>query len=70
MIKLYLPQEVAEHLHLSARTIFEWLRSGKLKGIKVGRQWRVRETDLEAFLQAPTPVTGHAPAEDAPHERL
>ena len=33
-------------------TIRQWLRSGKLGGVKVGRLWRVRESDLQEFLQA------------------
>jgi excisionase family DNA binding protein len=45
------PEQVAERLHISRLTIGNWLRSGKLKGVKVGRLWRVRERDLEAFLK-------------------
>jgi len=70
MMKLYLPEEAAEQLRVSTRTIFEWLRTGKLKGVKAGRQWRIREPDLEAFLVEPVPVTGHQTAEDTPHEQL
>ncbi|MEW6173695.1 MAG: helix-turn-helix domain-containing protein [Bacillota bacterium] len=29
----------------------EWLRSGKLQGVKAGRLWRIRERDLEGFLE-------------------
>jgi hypothetical protein len=29
----------------------EWLRTGKLKGIKAGRLWRVRASDLERFFE-------------------
>jgi excisionase family DNA binding protein len=28
-----------------------YLRSGKIKGIKVGRLWRIREADLTAFME-------------------
>jgi excisionase family DNA binding protein len=48
---LLTPEQVAERLHISRLTIGNWLRSGKLKGVKVGRLWRVRESDLETFLQ-------------------
>lgn len=51
MEKLLTPEQVAEHLVVAERTVYEWLRSGRLRGIKVGRLWRVREKDLEAFLQ-------------------
>lgn len=46
--KLLTPEQVAEHLVVAERTVYEWLRSGRLRGIKVGRLWRVREKDLEA----------------------
>ncbi len=49
--RLLTPEEVADRLHISRLTVGNWLRSGKLKGIKVGRLWRVRESDLEAFLK-------------------
>jgi excisionase family DNA binding protein len=45
------PEQVAERLHISRLTVGNWLRSGKLKGVKVGRLWRVRESELEAFLK-------------------
>jgi excisionase family DNA binding protein len=48
--RLLTPEEVAERLRISHLTLGNWLRSGKLKGVKVGRLWRVRERDLEAFL--------------------
>ena len=48
---LLTPEQVAERLHISRLTIGNWLRSGKLKGVKVGRLWRVRESDLDAFLE-------------------
>lgn len=50
MKRLLTPEEVAEHLAVSPKSIREWLRQGKLKGIRVGRLWRIRERDLEAFL--------------------
>ncbi len=51
MEKLLTPEQVAEHLVVAERTVYEWLRSGRLRGIKLGRLWRIREADLEAFLQ-------------------
>ncbi len=31
-------------------TFYRWLRAGRIKGMKVGRQWRFRTEDLERFL--------------------
>jgi len=50
---LLTPEEVARRLNVSLVTVGRWLREGKLKGVKAGRQWRVRENDLQKFLKAP-----------------
>ena len=49
--RLLTPAGVATRLNVSLVTVGRWLREGKLKGVKAGRQWRVRERDLEAFLE-------------------
>jgi excisionase family DNA binding protein len=51
MEKLLTPKDAAEILSLSPVTIKKWLWQGKLKGIKVGSVWRIRESDLKAFLK-------------------
>jgi excisionase family DNA binding protein len=51
MEKLLTPEEVAEKLSIKFRTVHGWLRTGKLKGVKVGRLWRIREEDLEEFVK-------------------
>jgi len=43
--------EVAERLSLTPGTVYELLKSGQLKGSKIG-QWRVCPTDLEAYIAA------------------
>lgn len=48
--QLLTPEEAALQLGIAPRTIREWLRNGKLQGVKLGRLWRVRETDLKAFI--------------------
>lgn len=53
--KVYTPEGAAEALMVSPKTIREWLRTGKLKGVKLGRLWRVRERDLQEFLQTGPP---------------
>jgi excisionase family DNA binding protein len=56
--KVYTPEGAAEALMVSPKTIREWLRTGKLKGVKIGRLWRVRESDLQEFLQTGPPQGG------------
>jgi excisionase family DNA binding protein len=48
--KYYSPEDVAEILGVKDRTVRAWLKSGKLKGKKLGRLWRVKESDLEEFI--------------------
>ncbi len=50
MEKYYSTEDVAEILGFKEKTVREWLRTGKLKGKKVGRLWRVKESDLEEFI--------------------
>jgi excisionase family DNA binding protein len=52
MKELLTAAQAAAALQLSPKTLKGWLRTGKLTGCKIGRQWRVREVDLEAFIQA------------------
>jgi len=44
-------EDIAERLNVGSATVRKWLREGKLKGVRAGRLWRVRESDLEAFLK-------------------
>lgn len=45
--------DVAETLDISAAQTYALVRSGELPAIKVGGrgQWRVEETELEAYIQ-------------------
>lgn len=50
--KLLTPAQIAEALQLNESTITRWLRKGRLRGFKVGKDWRVSTADLNAFLEA------------------
>ena len=50
MEKLLTTQEVADHLGLTQRTIYTYIQSGSLRAIKIGREWRIKESELEAFI--------------------
>ena len=43
--------EVAYYLRLSAMTVYRLIRKEELSAIRVGRSWRVRESELAAYLQ-------------------
>ena len=50
MEKLLTTQEVADYLGLTQRTIYTYIQSGSLRAIKIGREWRIKESELEAFI--------------------
>jgi excisionase family DNA binding protein len=45
-------EDVAERLQVSDRTVRRWVKDGKLAAYKPGREWRIRPSDLEDFLEA------------------
>ena len=49
-------EEAAEYLRIHPRTVGRLLNEGKLPGVKVGRQWRLRRADLDAHLSGRRPV--------------
>jgi excisionase family DNA binding protein len=51
-IKVYTLQEVADVLKVSRQTIYNYLKAGKLKASKIGKEYRVTETQLQDFLKA------------------
>jgi excisionase family DNA binding protein len=49
-IKFFTITEVAERLHVSARTVRRWIVAGDLVVHRVGSVVRISERDLQAFL--------------------
>ena len=50
MHKLYTPKEVATILKVNIKTIYRYIKSGKLKATKIG-QWRIGEKDLNKLIK-------------------
>jgi len=48
--RLYTVDELSKALGVSPLTIGRWLRAKKLIGTKLGKQWRITETDLQDFI--------------------
>jgi excisionase family DNA binding protein len=44
-------KEAAEALRLSARTVREYVKRGEIKGKLIGKRWRFRRADLDAFFE-------------------
>lgn len=51
------------HLAVSARTAYRLLRDGAVRGIKVGRVWKVDPADIDRYIALHRVTT---PAETAP----
>ncbi len=45
-------QEVADRLEVAEATVRQWIRSGALRAIDIGKGWRIADTDLALFLTA------------------
>ncbi len=43
--------DVAEQLQVSEKTIRRWITSGDLIAHRIGRQLRISESDLQAFIR-------------------
>ena len=45
-------EEVAEILKLLPKTVRQYVREKKIKGVKIGREWRIKEDDLSVFVDS------------------
>jgi len=48
--KLYTLTEVATVMRVHLETVRNWVREGRLKALKPGKAYRVRESDLRALM--------------------
>jgi excisionase family DNA binding protein len=70
-------EEVLEYLQVNLRTVYRLIKAGKIPAVRVGRQWRFRKRDIDAWLdtqrthspQSPLPATPTAAAR-GPHPRV
>jgi excisionase family DNA binding protein len=44
-------REAAEVLRLSTRTVREYVKRGEIRGKIIGKRWRFRRADLDAFFE-------------------
>lgn len=60
-------EEVLEYLQINLRTVYRLIDAGQLPAVRVGRQWRFRRADIDAWLDAQRP---HRPPASAAPERV
>jgi excisionase family DNA binding protein len=65
-------EEVLEYLQVNLRTVYRLIKAGKIPAVRVGRQWRFRKRDIDAWLESQRPrgsragAATQAPARPAP----
>jgi|AntRauTorcE11898_2_1112593.scaffolds.fasta_scaffold53463_1 excisionase family DNA binding protein len=66
--RLLTAAEVADQLRVSTMTIYRLIRRGELPAVRVGRNYRVRDEDLTAYLDAQTVDPASIDLGDLPEE--
>jgi excisionase family DNA binding protein len=59
-------EEVLEYLQVNLRTVYRLIKAGKIPAVRVGRQWRFRKRDIDAWLDSQRPRGGSRPTPAAP----
>jgi excisionase family DNA binding protein len=54
-------EEVLEYLQVNLRTVYRLIKAGKIPAVRVGRQWRFRKRDIDAWLESQRPRGTRAP---------
>lgn len=49
-MKYYTREEVADILGVTARTVYNYVRDGKLKGYRISNRWLFKEEDIDTFV--------------------
>ncbi|MDG4759842.1 helix-turn-helix domain-containing protein [Micromonospora sp. WMMD710] len=64
MEDMYSVEQVADRLGLHVRTVRGYIRSGRLRAVRIGKQYRIAATDLDALTgQRPAAASVVGPAE-------
>jgi excisionase family DNA binding protein len=59
--------EVADLLRVSTMTVYRLIRGGDLPAVRVGRSYRVRQSDLDGYLQSQLVDPSSVDLEDLDH---
>lgn len=65
--ELYSVDQVAERLGLHVRTVRSYVREGRLKAFRIGKQYRIAREDLEALTGRPVDTPSRASARRERH---
>ena len=62
-------EEVLEYLQVNLRTVYRLIKTKSIPAVRVGRQWRFKRQDIDAWL-AGRAAAGHTPAAQNARRRL
>lgn len=48
--EFYTAQDLAEKLKVNIMTIYRYIKAGKLKAYKIGKEYRIDKTEFQTFL--------------------
>ena len=54
--QFYLVEELADKLRVNKMTIYRWIKAGKLKAAKIGKEYRIARTEFERVVAKATKV--------------
>jgi excisionase family DNA binding protein len=49
-------EQAAERLNLHPKTVLRFIHEGRLAGTRIGKAWRIRQSDLETFAGGARPA--------------
>ncbi|MHA1238805.1 MAG: IS607 family transposase [Candidatus Odinarchaeia archaeon] len=55
MVKLYRTGEAAKRLGVSKMTVLRWIKASKLKAYRIGKEYRVPESEVRRILESKLP---------------
>ena len=47
----YTPEEIAQKFKVKKRTVYFWVRKGKLKAVKLGSLLRIPKSSMDEFIK-------------------
>ncbi len=59
-------EEVLEYLQVNLRTVYRLIKAGKIPAVRVGRQWRFRKRDIDAWLDSQRPGSNRSAVSPPP----
>jgi excisionase family DNA binding protein len=55
-LQMLTTDDVLGYLRINARTVYRLIRTGELPAVRIGRQWRIRRSDLDTWLDRQRPA--------------